>query len=213
MSDFYETGPSKPVTESSRVDKVSPTARRVHNLRALIVVALAIFMLIPILVMVQTAFKTLPDVYSVPPKVVFEPTFEGFVFLFTERAIAPPRKITELQEAAETGELGLADSIALQSGQQITGLSDYAGRLCVFDDTLIRNFFYYPHALLPEHVAKNADNFEAPVRPPFHAPHAAFFNTHLDEPGCCFFICRSPCNGATQPVDIRLIVTLNCLHG
>ena len=38
MSDFYETGPSKPVDESIRVDKVSPKSRRMHNLRALIVI-------------------------------------------------------------------------------------------------------------------------------------------------------------------------------
>ncbi len=36
----------------------------------------------------MTAFKTRPDVVSVPPKLIFEPTLEGFVFLFTERAIA-----------------------------------------------------------------------------------------------------------------------------
>jgi len=129
MSDFYETGPSKPVDESIRVDKVSPKSRRMHNLRAIIVVGLAIFMLIPILVMTSTAFKTRPDVVSVPPKFIFEPTIEGFVLLFTERAIAPPNKMTELLEAAETGDLGLFDRVALNSGQVITGTSDYLDRL------------------------------------------------------------------------------------
>lgn len=129
MSNFYETGPSKPVTESIRVDKVSPKARRMHNVRALVVVVLALFMLIPILVMTQTAFKTRADVVSVPPTFVFKPSLEGFVFLFTERAIAPPGRIKALQEAAETGNLSLFDRVALNSGQEITGLSDYVGRL------------------------------------------------------------------------------------
>lgn len=129
MSRFYETGPDKPVIESTRVDKVSPRARRIHNLRALLVLGLAIFLLIPILVMIQTAFKTRSDVVSVPPKIVFEPTLEGFVFLFTERAIASPARITRLQQEAETGELGLFDRIALASGQEITGPSDYVTRL------------------------------------------------------------------------------------
>ncbi|HEY52460.1 MAG TPA: carbohydrate ABC transporter permease [Caldilineae bacterium] len=129
MSDFYETGPSKPVTESIRVDKVSPKARRMHNIRAIVVVILAILMLIPILVMTQTAFKTRADVVSVPPTIVFKPSLEGFVFLFTERAIAPPGRIKALQEAAETGDLSLFDRVALNSGQEITGLSDYVGRL------------------------------------------------------------------------------------
>ena len=86
-------------------------------------------MLIPILVMTTTAFKTRPDVVSVPPKFFFQPTIEGFVLLFTERAIAPPNKMTELLEAAETGELGLFDRVALNSGQVITGPSDYLDRL------------------------------------------------------------------------------------
>ncbi len=129
MSDFYEIGPGKPVTESIRVDKVSPRSRRVHNLRAIIIVILALFMLIPIFVMVSTAFKTRPDVVSVPPKVIFDPTLEGFVLLFTERAIAPPNKIKELQAAAETGELSPFDRVALESGQVITGPSDYLDRL------------------------------------------------------------------------------------
>ncbi len=129
MSDFYETGPSKPVDESIRVDKVSPKSRRMHNLRSLVVIGLAIFMLIPILVMTTTAFKTRPDVVSVPPKFFFQPTIEGFVLLFTERAIAPPNKMTELLEAAETGDLGLFDRVALNSGQVITGPSDYLDRL------------------------------------------------------------------------------------
>lgn len=129
MSDFYETGPSKPVTESIRVDKVSPRARHLHNLRAVVVTLLAVFLLIPILVMAQTAFKTRSDVVSVPPKVIFQPTLEGFVFLFTERAIASPARITRLQQEAETGQLGLLDRIALNSGQEITGPSDYVNRL------------------------------------------------------------------------------------
>jgi multiple sugar transport system permease protein len=129
MADFYDTGPSKPVTESIRVDKVSPRSRRFHNLRAVVVVGLAVFLLFPILVMAQTAFKTRSDVVSSPPKIIFEPTLEGFVFLFTERAIAAPGRITKLQEAAETGELGIFDRIALESGQEITGPSDYVTRL------------------------------------------------------------------------------------
>lgn len=129
MSNFYETGPSKPVTESTRVDKVSPRSRRMHNLRALVMIGLAIFLLIPIMVMVQTAFKTRPDVVSAPPKLVFKPTLEGFVFLFTERAVASPARIAKLQEEAAAGNLGLFDRIALASGQEITGPSDYGRRL------------------------------------------------------------------------------------
>ncbi len=129
MADYYESGPGYAVTESIRVDKVSPAARRRRNLRALLVVALAIVGLIPIMIMVMTAFKARADVVSVPPKVVFEPSLEGFVFLLTERAVVSRGRIEEFKKAAESGEMGRIDQIAFNSGQQITGPSDYVFRL------------------------------------------------------------------------------------
>jgi multiple sugar transport system permease protein len=129
MATFNEVGPGKPVTESSRVDKLTPRSRLTHNLRAIIVIVIAIVILIPIFVMVNTAFKTRPEVVSVPPKVIYTPTLEGFVLLLTERAIASPATLEQLQAAAAEGELGLFDRIALESGQEITGPSQYVTRL------------------------------------------------------------------------------------
>lgn len=129
MADFYETGPSEPVVISTRVDKVSPRARRSHNLRALIVVVLAIFGLVPIMIMTMTAFKTRADAVAVPPKLIFKPTLEGFVFLFTERAVVPPARAQEMLAQGETGELSYFERVALRSGQEITGPSDYVNRL------------------------------------------------------------------------------------
>lgn len=129
MATFNEVGPGKPVTESSRVDKLTPRSRLTHNLRAIIVIVIAIVILIPIFVMVNTAFKTRPEVVSVPPKVIYTPTLEGFVLLLTERAIASPATLEQLKAAAAEGELGLFDRIALESGQEITGPSQYVTRL------------------------------------------------------------------------------------
>jgi multiple sugar transport system permease protein len=129
MATFNEVGPGKPVTESSRVDKLTPRSRLTHNLRAIIVIVIAIVILIPIFVMVNTAFKTRPEVVSVPPKLIYSPTLEGFVLLLTERAIASPATLEQLQAAADLGELGLFDRIALASGQEITGPSQYVTRL------------------------------------------------------------------------------------
>ncbi|MCS7040680.1 MAG: carbohydrate ABC transporter permease, partial [Caldilineales bacterium] len=126
---FYEIGPARPVTESIRVDKISPRARWLGKLRALIVIVFALIGLIPIFVMGITAFKTRADVVSVPPKVIFSPTLEGFVFLFTERAVASPARIEQLRAEANVGELNLFERIALASGQEITGPSDYVRRL------------------------------------------------------------------------------------
>jgi multiple sugar transport system permease protein len=94
-----------------------------------IVVILALILLIPIFVMIMTAFKARSDVVSVPPRLIFEPSLEGFVFLFTERAVVSRGRIEEFQKAAEAGELNLAERIAFNSGQQITGPSDYVRRL------------------------------------------------------------------------------------
>jgi multiple sugar transport system permease protein len=127
MAQFEETGPAKPITESIRVDKVSPRARIFHNLRALAVLVVAIVGLIPIFVMIVTAFKTRADVVSDPPKVFFSPTLEGFVYLLTERALLPQASLEEAQANAEN--LGLFGRIALQSGQEITAPSDYVNRL------------------------------------------------------------------------------------
>ena len=71
MASFAETGPSKPITESIRVDKVTPAARAGRATRATIVIMLAIVGLIPIFVMITTAFKTRSDVVAVPPEVFF----------------------------------------------------------------------------------------------------------------------------------------------
>jgi multiple sugar transport system permease protein len=129
MAKFEEVGPSKPVVEATRVDKVTPRYRLIHNVRALIVVFLAIFMLIPVFVMVLTAFKTRPDAIHVPPLLVFKPSLEGVIFLFTERAAPPPAKLEELKKEAETKELSLVDQVVLNAGQQVTGPSDYVFRL------------------------------------------------------------------------------------
>ncbi|HRX04476.1 MAG: carbohydrate ABC transporter permease [Anaerolineae bacterium] len=86
------------------------------------------FCLLPIFVMSMTAFKTRSDAVSAPPKLLFKPTLEGFVFLFTERALVPPARAQELL-ASDTTDLSLFERVALSSGQEITGPSDYVGRL------------------------------------------------------------------------------------
>jgi multiple sugar transport system permease protein len=129
MATFKESGPSKPVTESTRVDKLTPRSRLTHTMRAILVIIISIIILIPIFVMLNTAFKTRPEVVSVPPKVLYTPTLEGFVLLLTERAVAPPSTLEQLQAAAAAGELSLFERIALDSGQVITGPSQYVTRL------------------------------------------------------------------------------------
>jgi multiple sugar transport system permease protein len=127
MSTFVDTGPSTPVTESIRVDKVSPRARLLKSSRAILAVILALIGLVPIVVMGMTAFKSRPDVVAVPPKFIFAPTLEGFVFLLTERSNLSGKRLEDAKKNAEN--LSLFGQIALRSGQTITGPSDFVRRL------------------------------------------------------------------------------------
>ena len=127
MSSFEENGPGYPVTESTRVDKVKPRARIGRQVRAVLVVIVAVVLLVPVVVMGITAFKSRSDVVSVPPKLIFDPTLEGFVFLFYERSQLSGAALEEARANAD--ELGLVDRVALESGQRVTGPSDFSRRL------------------------------------------------------------------------------------
>ena len=118
MTTFAETGPQHPVTESIRVDKVNPRARLGKNIRAILVVIIAVIMLMPVFVMAMTAFKSRADVVAVPPKLIFEPTLEGFVFLLTERSQLSGQALEDAK--ANEDELGLLARVALQNGQYTT---------------------------------------------------------------------------------------------
>ncbi len=129
FENFIHQGPRKPVLISTRVDRIHPRAQLLNKIRVTVVTILALILLIPIFVMIMTAFKSRADVVSVPPKLFFEPTLEGFVYLLTERAVVPQSQMAELQAAAEAGGLNYFQRIALRTGQIITGPSDYVDRL------------------------------------------------------------------------------------
>jgi len=124
---FAETGPRTPVTDSIRVDKVSPRAKFFKTTRIVIIVGLAIIGLIPIFIMGITSLKSRADIVSVPPKLTFTPTLEGFGFLLTERSNLSGKRLQEAKDNAE--DLGLFAKIALKNGQTITGPSDFVRRL------------------------------------------------------------------------------------
>jgi multiple sugar transport system permease protein len=75
----------------------------------------------------MAAFKSRSDIVSVPPKILFEPTLEGFVFLFTERSQLSGKRLEEAKANAEG--LNLFERVALENGQLVTGPSDYLRRL------------------------------------------------------------------------------------
>lgn len=121
-----EGGPRAPVTYSTRVDKVDPSWLSRQSIRATVVVMLAVLSLIPVVWMGMTAFKSRADAVASPPKVIFEPTMEGFISLLTKR-----RQLTDAQiaEYRQREDLAWYDEVMLKRGQAIIGQSDYVKRL------------------------------------------------------------------------------------
>jgi multiple sugar transport system permease protein len=127
MAQFEETGPRTPVVEPTRVDKVHPRAKLGKSIRVIITLIVTFIMIIPVLVMIMTAFKSRADIVTPPPKVFFNPTLEGFLYLFTDRSVLSPSNLES--ERAKTEELNYWQKLALSVGQKINGPSDYVGRL------------------------------------------------------------------------------------
>jgi hypothetical protein len=80
-----EGAPRTAVAYSTRVDKVHPSWQATQSIRASAVIMLAALTLIPVVWMGMTAFKSRSDAVASPPKVIFEPTMEGFISLLYDR--------------------------------------------------------------------------------------------------------------------------------
>lgn len=119
--------PRELVNYSTRVDKVGRRAQIVRSIRIDLAIVAAVVLLIPVLWMGATAFKLRADAIASPPKLVFRPTLEGFIYLFTDRSVLNPARIRRTQERID--ELNWYERIALAGGQQITGPSQYVNRL------------------------------------------------------------------------------------
>ncbi|HYD97854.1 MAG TPA: carbohydrate ABC transporter permease [Alphaproteobacteria bacterium] len=74
----------------------SPLAKRIA---AIVVTLYAVLTLAPLAWIIMTGFKTPSDAIAYPPKVVFEPSLEGYVNLFTTRSRQAPEYIASLPPA------------------------------------------------------------------------------------------------------------------
>jgi multiple sugar transport system permease protein len=102
-------------------------ARAIGTGRGLLAVVLCVIYLFPVIWMLATAFKPREEIISVPPKVLFTPTLDGFVALFYQRSTMTRMQKTRLEEQAD--QLSWAERVALRSGLKIIGPSQYVGRL------------------------------------------------------------------------------------
>jgi multiple sugar transport system permease protein len=117
------TAANRGTTLATRVDKISTSAVVIKTVKAIVVVVIASILLIPVIWMAMTAFKSRADAVAAPPKVIFEPTLEGFISLLTTR-----RQLTETQGLSELTareDLKWYERVMLSRGQAITGQSKY----------------------------------------------------------------------------------------
>jgi multiple sugar transport system permease protein len=88
-----------------------------------LVVLYAMVSMIPLFWIFVTGFKTPPDSISYPPKIVFQPTLEGYCNLFTTRTRQTPEYIQSLGEPT-----GVCDEITRSRNMVIAGPSNYLPR-------------------------------------------------------------------------------------
>ena len=75
---------------------VGTVSARSKLIAAILVTAYALVAVIPLVWILATGFKSPPDSISYPPKVLFQPTLEGYVNLFTSRTRQTPEYIKSL---------------------------------------------------------------------------------------------------------------------
>jgi len=111
------------MTASSQAHSVvapSPLAQRIAGA---IVVAYAVITMVPLAWIFLTGFKSGPDSIAYPPKVVFEPSAEGYCNLFTTRSRQTPEYIAQLPPAT-----GVCDALARGTNMVMVGSSNYLPR-------------------------------------------------------------------------------------
>ncbi len=88
-----------------------------------IVILYALLTMIPLVWILLTGFKTPPDSISYPPKLVFQPSLEGYCNLFTTRSRQTPEYIAGLPPAE-----GMCDEIARSRNMVVAGPSKFVPR-------------------------------------------------------------------------------------
>jgi multiple sugar transport system permease protein len=88
-----------------------------------LVVFYAVVTLLPLVWIVTTGFKTPPDSIAYPPRILFEPSIEGYVNLFTTRTRVAPDELAALPPPE-----GFAEEIVRARDMVIVGPSKFGSR-------------------------------------------------------------------------------------
>ena len=102
---------------------VTEPSKRQKWFAGLLVVTYAIITLLPLVWIIATGFKTPDDAIAYPPKVLFDPTLEGYVNLFTTQTRASAEQLAALPEPSTWYE-----KIVRDNGMVIAGASRYGER-------------------------------------------------------------------------------------
>ena len=102
------------VTEPGRASKL---------IAAILVSLYVVVTLVPLLWIISTSFKSGPDSISYPPKVIFEPSLEGYVNLFTTQT-----RLTAEELANPVPADTWYDQVAQDNGMAIVGPSRFGQR-------------------------------------------------------------------------------------
>lgn len=89
----------------------------------ILVITYALVTLLPLMWIVATGFKSSSDSIAYPPKIVFEPTVEGYVNLFTTQT-----RLNEDLADQPRGNLPWYEQIVREKGNTIVGASRFSGR-------------------------------------------------------------------------------------
>ena len=87
------------MSTATTAHSVVEPSQRTRLVAGIIVVLYALLSMIPLLWIFATGFKTPPDSIAYPPKLVFTPTLEGYVNVFTTRSRQSPEYMASLPPA------------------------------------------------------------------------------------------------------------------
>ncbi|MGE3307268.1 MAG: carbohydrate ABC transporter permease, partial [Rhizobiaceae bacterium] len=102
---------------------ITEPSQRQKWVAGLLVCVYTLVTLMPLVWIIATGFKSPSDAIAYPPKLVFQPTLEGYVNLFTTRTRIPADQVDTLPPPAN-----FAEEIVREQGMMITGPSRYGAR-------------------------------------------------------------------------------------
>ncbi|TJW01422.1 MAG: carbohydrate ABC transporter permease, partial [Mesorhizobium sp.] len=108
------------LTTAHSVVAPSTNSKRIAGV---LVVGYALISIVPLLWIFATSFKTPPDSIAYPPKIVFQPSIEGYCNLFTTRTRQTPEYINSLGPAT-----GFCDETVRKRNMVIAGPSNFLPR-------------------------------------------------------------------------------------